>query len=377
MAQTITPVMTAFIPVKYSLKLVELLYNDTIYPQITNTKYEGQIKDSGDRVRVRTIGRITLSAYSKGLTLVPQELTPTYEDLVIDKLYYFLFGVDDVDKIQNDINAIEEYASTTKNDIAELIDTDVLAYMAKNVSSANMLGTAYATGTVAIAATTGVVTGSGTTFTSGHVGGIFTTPSLTEIINGVSVAKSFLVTAYSSTTSITIKDLDGVAYTGGAVSAGETFSIAGAVALSTSKSTVYQRLVDMSTALNKSLAPRNDRFVVVNAAFEGVLRQAPEFIPAVESSYSGVVKKGVIGEIAGFKVISSELVAGNNTTGYWYVAGTKDYCAFALQIMKTVVIPADTVNDSFVTMCKGLVVWGRKVFQGNRARGVVLRTTIA
>ena len=97
MSQLITPVMTAFTPVKYSLKLIELLYNDSITPVVTNTNYEGTIKDSGDRVRVRTAGKISLSVYTKGMVLVPQELTPTYEDLIIAKQYYFLFGVDDVD----------------------------------------------------------------------------------------------------------------------------------------------------------------------------------------------------------------------------------------------------------------------------------------
>lgn len=366
MTQLITPVMGAFTPVKYSLKLIELLYNDSVTPIITNTKYEGAIKDSGDRVRVRTAGKISLSAYTKGMVLVPQELTPTYENLVIDKQYYFLFGVDDVDKIQNDINAISEYASNTKNDISELIDTDVLAYMATQVNYTNMIGTDYSTGTGAIA-TTGVVTGSGTTWTTAMVGGIYKTASLT---------KSYLVTAFGSTTEITIKNLDGTTYDGGSVSA-ETYIIKAATHLSTAKATVYQRLVDLSTTLNKSLAPREGRFIVVNAAFEGVLRQAPEFIPAVQSAYSDVVEKGLIGMIAGFKVITSELVAGNNTTGYWFVAGTKDYCSFAQQIMKTVVIPSDTVNDSFVTMCKGLVVWGKKVFAGNRAKGAVLRTVLA
>jgi len=368
MTQIITPVMGAFTPVKYSLKLVELLYNDTIYPQITNTKYEGSIKDSGDRVRVRTAGKISLSAYTKGMQLVKQELTPTYEDLIIDKQYYFSFGVDDIDKMQNDINAITEYASNTKNDISELIDTDILAYMPTQVNSANMLGTAYATGTIGITTGTGVVAGSGTTFVAGHIGGIFTYTGST---------KSYLVTAVNSTTELVIKDLDGVAYTGGTVSGSTTYSIAGAVALSTAKATVYQRLVDLSTKLNQSLAPRGDRFFVANAAFEGVLRQAPEFIPAVESAYKGVVEKGLIGMIAGFKVISSELVAGNNTTGYWFVAGTKDFCSFALQIMKTSVVPSEADPDSFISTAKGLVVWGRKVFNSNRARGAVLRSILA
>lgn len=368
MTQIITPVMVAFTPVKYSLKLVELLYNDTIYPQITNTNYEGAIKDSGDRVRVRTAGKISLSAYTKGMQLVKQELTPTYEDLIIDKQYYFSFGVDDIDKMQNDINAITEYASNTKNDISELIDTDVLAYMAQGVKASNMLGTAYATGTVTVTTGTGAVVGSGTTFAAGHVGGIFTCSGLTG---------SYRVATFTDSTHITIIDLDGVAYTGGTGAGGSTYSIAGAVALSTDKSTVYKRLVDLSTMLNASLAPRNDRFFVANAAFEGILRQAPEFIPAVESSYKGVVEKGLIGSIAGFKIISSELVAGNNTTGYWFVAGTKTYCSFALQILKTSVLPSESDPNSFISTCKGLVVWGKKIFNGNRAHGAVARLTIA
>ena len=367
MTQIITPVMAAFTPIKFSLKLVELLYNDTLYPSITNTNYEGAIKDAGDRVRVRTAGKISLSAYTKGMTLVKQELTPTSEDLIVDQQQYFSFGVDDVDAFQNDITAMTEYAKNTKNDMTTLIDTDLLAYMAKGVNSANMVGTAYATGTAAVAATTGVVTGTGTTFTAAMVGGIFTITGLTS---------SYLVTAYASGTSITIKDLDGVAYTGGAVSA-TTYSIAGAVAIALTKSNVYEKLVALRTALGKSLAPKEGRFIVVNSQFEGLLLQAPEFIPAVQTAYDSVVISGLIGRIAGFQVFTSELIAGDNSTGYWFVAGTKDYCALALQIMKTSVVPSEADPNSFITTCKGLLVYGRKIFAGNRARGAVLRATLA
>lgn len=360
--------MTAFTPIKYSLKLVELLYNDTLYTSITNTNYEGAIKDSGDRVRVRTAGKITLSAYTKGMALSKQDLTPTSEDLIVDQQQYFAFIVDDIDAFQNDITAITEYAKNTKNDMAALIDTDLLAYMAKGVNSANMVGTAYATGTVGVAATTGVVTGTSTVFTAGMVGGIFTATGLTG---------SFLVTAFSSTTSITIKDLDGVAYTGGVLTAGAAYSIAGAVAIALTKSNVYAQLVSVRTQLGKSLASKDGRFIVVNAQFEGLLLQAPEFIPAVQGAYDSVVVSGLIGKIAGFQVFTSELVAGDNTTGYWFVAGTKDYCSFALQIMKTSVVPSEADPNSFVSTAKGLLVYGRKIFAGTRSRGAVLRATLA
>lgn len=370
MTQIITPVMSAFTPIKYSLKLVELLYNDTLYPFITNTNYEGTIKEAGDRVRVRTIGKVSLSSYTKGMQLVKQELTPTSEDMIIDQQYYFSFGVDDVDKIQNDISAIDAYAATSKRDMAALIDTDILSYGRKQVLGANMLGSVtagYTTGTAAVAATTGVVTGSGTTFTAGMVGGIFV-PS--------STGASYLVTAYSSATAITIKDLDGVAYTGGAIT-DAAYAIKGATAKAVTKSNIYETLVDLSVILDQSLCPSEGRFIVVNGAFRGALRKAPEFIPAVNGAYMGVVEKGLVGEIAGFKVYNSELVDGNNTTGYWYIAGTKDFMSFATQISKVSIVPSEADPNSFITTCKGLLVWGRKVFAGNRARGAVLRATIS
>lgn len=362
--------LAAFTPIKFSLKLVELLYNDGIYPIISNNKYEGQIKDAGDRVRVRTAARISLSAYTKGMTLVAQELNPTYEDLVIDQQQYFKFVVDDVDKIQNDINAIAEYAANAKRDMSELIDTDLLSYGRKNVYYANAVGTNYSTGTASVA-TTGVVTGSGTTFTSAMVGGI---------IKFGAATKGYYISAYSSATSITVIDQGGTTFTGSAIlpaAADTTYVIYAATHRATTKSTIYKDLVDVDTVLTAQKVPRGNRFIVLNAAAEGILRQAPEFIPAVQSAYTGVVERGMIGTIAGLKVVSSQLVDGNNTTGYWFLAGDKDFLSFASQISKVSVVPSESDPTTFVSTCKGLLVYGRKVFEENRKRGAVLRAVLS
>jgi hypothetical protein len=271
------------------------------------------------------------------------------------------------DKLQNDIDTINEYAATSKRDMVEKLDTDILSYMRKNVDGDNAVGTAYSTGTVSVAATTGVVTGSGTTFTAAMVGGFFKWTGST---------KYYLVTAYSSATAITVKDLDGVAYTGG-VEAASTYVINAATATAITKSNIYSQIVALKTKLSQKLTPSEGRFLVVNAAFEGALLQAPEFIPAVDRAYDEVIGGARIGKIANFNVYSSELVDGDNTTGYWIVAGTRDFCAMAMQIMKVNVISSDTDPNSFQSTVKGLLVWGRKVFEGNRGRGAVLRATIS
>lgn len=360
--------LAAFTPIKYSLKLVELLYNDVLYRDITNSDYEGTIREEGDRVRVRTSAKITLSNYTKGMTLVRQDLAPIFEDLIVDQAKYFSFAVDDVDKLQNDVDTINTYSGNSKNDMAEVLDIDILSYMRKNVLGDSMIGTAYTTGTVSIAAGTGVVTGTGTTFTASMVGGLLKATGHTTY---------YLVSAYTSATSITIVDQgDNTVYTGGIIS-GATYTINGAVALALTSSNVYQYIIALRTALGKALAAKKDRFIVVNAQFEGLLLQAPQFIPAVQGAYDNAVLRGLLGTIGGFKVLSSELVDGNNTTGYWFVAGTKTFCAMALQIMKTSVVPSEADPNSFVSTCKGLLVWGRKVYAGTRSRGACLRATLA
>lgn len=354
--------LSAFTPKKYSLKLVEILWNETIYKWIANTDYEGEIKKAGDRVVVRTAAKIVLSAYTKGMTLVLQDLNPTSEELIVDQQYYFAFGVDEVDKIQNDVNAIETYAQGSKNDMSELMDTDILALW-KQVHGDNAIGTNYSTGTVTVTVTTGAVVGVGTTFTAGMVGAPFKATGHT---------KHYRVKTYTNATNIVIEDMDASGYTGGAI-AGATYVINAASGLSVTKSTVYGYLVDLKTKLSKKLTPRKGRWIVVNAEVEGLILKAPEFIPAVGQAYEEAVKGGLLGRIAGFDVYFSELLAGDATTGYYVLAGDKQFIAFAMQIMEVFVVPHSSVPNSFVNTCKGLLTWGRRVFEGNRGRGAYIR----
>jgi hypothetical protein len=362
--------ISANTPIKFSLKLIEVLYNETIYPSITNTKYEGEIKNEGDRVRVRTAGKVTLKNYTKGMVLVSDDLNPTAEDLIIDKQSYFKFIVDDIDKLQNDVNTMNEYASNARQDMAELIDTEVLEYGRRNVSGDNALGTNYNAGTVAIAASTGVVTGSATTFTAAMVGGFFKATGHT---------KWYIVTAFSSGTSITIADVGNEsAYTGGVISGGTSYVINAATAVGLLPATVHLYLVQLHTRLNKSLAPRKaKRWLVVNSDLETLIRLSPHFTPAVPVAYDQVIKAGHVGQISGFDVYFSELVAGNNTTGYWFLAGDGEFMHFAAQIMKVSMLSSEQDPNSFMSTCKGLLVRGFKVFEGNRGRGAVLRATTA
>src|ERR1700741_4577345 len=57
-----------FIPEIWSTKLVEKFYASTVLAAISNTDYEGEIKNHGDRVKIRTKPTITIRDYkSDGL----------------------------------------------------------------------------------------------------------------------------------------------------------------------------------------------------------------------------------------------------------------------------------------------------------------------
>src|SRR5215468_7188275 len=52
-----------FIPEIWSTKLVEKFYASTVLAAISNTDYEGEIKNHGDRVKIRTKPTITIRDY--------------------------------------------------------------------------------------------------------------------------------------------------------------------------------------------------------------------------------------------------------------------------------------------------------------------------
>jgi hypothetical protein len=226
-----------------------------------------------------------------------------------------------------------------------------------DVGSGNWDGTDYTTGTVAVAATTGVVTGSGTTFTSGMVGKPFKA-------TGHSVW--YRVKTYSSSTSITIEndsDDETSAYSGGAISAGATYTIQANTVLTITSSTVNARVNRLATLLNEAKIPKSDRWLVVPAAISSLIRQAPEYIPAVETAYNEVVRRGLIGMLAGFQVYENQQVYGNSTDGWRVMAGHKSGITFAMGMTESGV--EDLIGD-FGKAYKGLTVYGAKVIDERR-----------
>jgi hypothetical protein len=131
-----------FIPEIWSGKLLTKLYAKQVLAAISNTDYEGEIKDFGDKVIVRTIPDGTINDYYKGMELTFEHLESPSVTLNIDHGKYFGAVVDSIDIYQSDIKLLDKWATMYGEKMANSIDTHVLASLKAACSADNLDNTA-------------------------------------------------------------------------------------------------------------------------------------------------------------------------------------------------------------------------------------------
>ena len=122
-------------------------------PQAVNRNYEGEIRQTGDSVRIRSISRPTIAAYTKNVTeITPETLTDAERTLLIDQANYFAFEIDDVDmaQVQNGGGLMSEAALESAFGLADVADLYV-AGLYTGAAAANQITTTAIT-TAALAA---------------------------------------------------------------------------------------------------------------------------------------------------------------------------------------------------------------------------------
>lgn len=136
-----SPVYTGnFIPVIWSTKLIEKFYDATVLNVISNTNYEGEIKKHGDKVEIRTRPTITIRNYEVNQALVVDRPSSAKLELFIDQGKYFNLHLDDVMKMQSDIDLMEQWSADASEQMKIVIDTDVLIYLVNKPTAAQNRG---------------------------------------------------------------------------------------------------------------------------------------------------------------------------------------------------------------------------------------------
>ena len=131
-----------FIPEIWSTKMIEKYYDSTMLSVISNTDYEGEIRNQGDKVIIRTHATLEINDYSIGQTLVNQRPIGGTIEMLIDKGFYWSAVIDDVVKKQQDIDQMNNWAMDAAEQMKIKLDRRVLASIYPDIAANNKGATA-------------------------------------------------------------------------------------------------------------------------------------------------------------------------------------------------------------------------------------------
>lgn len=112
-----------FIPTIWNEQILRDMERKTRYVEDCTRRYEGEIKQKGNSVKILGMGDPTLKTYTGGTIDAPENLETSAITLIVDQAKYFNFAVEDVDKMQAVKGLLEEATSRTGSIIAN--DHDV------------------------------------------------------------------------------------------------------------------------------------------------------------------------------------------------------------------------------------------------------------
>ena len=309
-----------YIPAVYSALLVKKFYPKTVWGQISNTNYEGDIKAQGDTVYIRTRAKIETFRYKKGMVLPVQNPESPYITLKIDQGEGFSFAIDRVDEFQSDIKLMNEWADDASMQMKQVIDLNLLTSIAAAgaVAEGNLATTV-----------TGYTTNAGCDF-SGY------TKAAGALVNGGTTSRG---------TAVALGQSD-------AATSANTGDELHALALH------YARLLDENNA------PEEGRFIVFPTWASEVLKQMTNNSFGLAYATGMNTAQSITGKVP--NIDRFEIMFSNNlpsstevtTSPSAVIFGCKYATTFATQITESRIIDNPF---SFGKMMQGLQVYGAQV----------------
>lgn len=298
-----------FIPTIWAGKFVEKFYDATVLAAISNTDYEGEIRNMGDTVKIRTRPTISIANYSATQALVVTRPSAPTVDLNIDKGKYFNTVLDDVMEVQADVDLMSLWADDASEQMKIAVDTDALAYTVWNGGT--------------VAANKGQ--------TAGRLSG--------DIRLGITTAPAFVNAASQGT---------------------------GDGSTNANDRSVIDHLVDMGQVLDEQNIPESGRFVIVPAWYASMIKRSELRDASIAGDGASMLRNGRLGMVDRFTIYVSNLlpngVAGGVAASEFLVyAGHKQGLTFASQMTKVETLRSES---TFGTLLRGLQVYGLGVIDG-------------
>ena len=314
-AATPNPAYTGvFIPEVWSGKLVEKFYKATVLGAIANTDYEGEIKNYGDKVQIRSRPTITIRNYSADLDLTVDRPSVAKQTMNIDQGRYFNLALDDVMELQSDIDQLSIWAE------------DASEQMKINVDGQVLNGGTAGDGT-------GVV--NNTDIDSANVGNSAGAISA-DIRLGTDGAPTFVNSAAQGT---------GV---------GDT---------NANDMAIVDYIVNCGTVLDEQNLPEQGRWMVIPAWLAGKIKKSELKDASLAGDGTSMLRNGRLGMVDRFTIYVSNVltVPTGYTSAHPVLFGTKAALSFAAQFTKLETLRSER---SFANLLRGLQVFGYKVVNG-------------
>lgn len=298
-----------FIPTLWAAKFIEKFYDATVLAAISNTDYEGEIRNMGDQVKIRTRPTISVANYQATQALVVTRPSAPVVDLLIDKGKYFNTVLDDVMEVQSDVELMSLWADDASEQMKIAVDTDALAFTLING------------GTVAA--------------NKGNTAGRISA----DLRLGITTSPTFVAAAAQGT------------------GAGDT---------NANDRSVINHLVDLGQVLDEQNIPENGRFVIVPAWYASAIKRSELRDASISGDGSSMLRNGRLGMVDRFTIYVSNLlpagVAGGLAAGEFAIyAGHKNGLTFASQMTKVETLRSES---TFGTLLRGLQVYGLGVIDG-------------
>jgi hypothetical protein len=328
-----------FSPVIYS-KQVQLAFRKaSVTDAITNNDYFGEIANMGDTVKIIKEPEISVSAYLRGTTIAPQDLTDNDFSLVVDQANYFAFKVDDIEEAHSHVNFQSLASDRAAYRLADQYDQEVLGYLSGYDQSAL------------------------------HANA----DTVNTTVNGTKANSAAGSDELLAANKLDMTDFGNITTVG---SAGDSIPVAarlpGATALPTAYASPAMILSRMARIMDGQNVPTTGRWIVISPEMMEILRDEDSRLLNADYGGSGLQNGLVLNNFHGFRVhVSNNLPSvgtGPATTGTTaqstnygvIVAGHDSAVATAEQINKT-----ETYRDpdSFADIVRGMHLYGRKILR--------------
>ncbi|MFN2502144.1 MAG: phage capsid protein [Pyrinomonadaceae bacterium] len=132
-----------FIPTVWAARLLVALEKALIYGQanVCNRDYEGEIRETGNTVKIASIGNVAVNNYTKNTDILdPETLTDEVQNLLIDNAKYFNFYVDSVDRAQQNVNVLDEAMRRSAWALRGVADVFLATTMDAAIPEGNQIG---------------------------------------------------------------------------------------------------------------------------------------------------------------------------------------------------------------------------------------------